>query len=556
MRLPSELPLRALVVSILVVVCSTDQISAQVQPVTPASGPGIRPETAPAVGEPNQLTPNDVNRGDHMQPLPLGGAQPFGPGCPTSPFSIPEPSDVEEVFSVDCGAGLDTGCTFSGGGPFVIQLPIGRYLGETNPDGTLKFPFTMNANHLISIKAKLRLPAFDVDFDANPPDAAPERDRVSINGHTLGFLTGSNNVWKLNEFTIPISYLKFPAAPGASGAPTPVMNEIVIDIDVANAEEVWCTAIDWVAVTIDAMAPIALVHGVNADHTSWDGDVVDFLDGLMIVHSNAVASIDNNPAGYIILNGKALTGFFNTLATRVGAKKIHVVAHSKGGLDTRLYLGWYYDPDQLKVLSLHTLSTPHHGSALATISVARIDHNDPTSNDERIRVYMNNDWLGSAVGVAPQEPALRDLSIESMALLNRTMSLPGGTRYYAHAADADVNGDTLISNAECAGMIPGAVNSLLNTGSLLYQILCCVDGVTVTRMTNFFGLNEWHVVSPVPSTVFHLNDLAVTRESAQYPGFTFEGTHNLNHSTIKGAGPLQTVVNRIQSDYPIKNTPN
>lgn len=491
-----------------------------------------------------------------MQTTSFGSAQPFGPGCPTSPFSIPEAADVEEVFAIDCGAGLDTGCTFSGGGPLIIQLPIGRYLGETNPDGTLRFPFTMNANHLISIKAKLRLPAFDVDFDANPPDAAPERDRISINGHTLGFLTGTNQTWKLNEFTIPITHLKFPSAPGAGGAPTPAMNEIRIDIDVANAEEVWCTAIDWVAVTIDAMAPVALVHGVNADHTSWDGAVADFLDDLMIVHSNAVAPIDNNPAGYIILNGKALTGFFNTLATRVGTKKIHVVAHSKGGLDTRLFLGWYYDPDQLKVLSLHTLSTPHHGSALATISVARIDHNDPTSNDERIRVYMNNDWLGSAVGVAPQEPALRDLSIESMATLNRIMSLPGGVRYYAHAADADVNGDTLISNAEAAEMIPGAVNGLLNTGSLLYQILCCIDGVTVTRMTNFFGLNEWHVISPVPSTVFHLNDLAVTRESAMYPGFTFEGTHDLNHSTIKGAGPLQIVVNRVQADYPIKNTPN
>lgn len=530
---------------------------AQVRALSPTAEAGVQSITVQPISE---KTP--THWGDHDQPPPAVATA--GGGCSSSQFEYPKPTiesiegvpDVEERFSIDCGGGLDTGCTFRGGGPLIIQLPIRRYLGETNGDGTLAFPFTMNSNRLISINAKLRLPVFDVDYDANPPHGAPERDRVSINGHTLGFLTGANNIWKLNEFTIPITYLKFPSAPGSGGPPAPAMNEIRIDIDVANSEEFWCTAVDWVSVTIEAMAPIALHHGINADHTSWDPDVTDWLDDLMIVHSNNVEPIDNDDAGYVILNGQRIQTFYKTLTTEVGTRRLHVVAHSKGGLDNRGYLWAYYDPTDVKVLSLHTLSTPHHGSILADISIARMTYNDPTSSDERIRVYMNNDWLGGVIGVAPERPGLDELTQAASARRNAMYSLPGGIKYYCHSADADVNNNLDISNAEAAGMIPGAANGLLNTGTLLYHTLRFIDGITVTRMTNLWGLNEWHVISPILASDPNDNDMAVTQKSAQYPGFSYDGNHNLNHSTIKGPAAMAIVFNHIKADYPVKNTPN
>ncbi len=545
---------RATLAILATLLLSAPQAVAQVSSLSPHTGPGDLPVPvgpAPAVDE---GIAGSRGLSDVADPPP---APELGGSCSTSPFAPPDTDEDDTVFVVDCGAGLDTGCTFRSGGPLVIQLPIGRYLGETNGDGTLAFPATMHANHIVSLFAKLRLPAYDVDFTGSSEDCSPERDRISINGHSLGFLTGANNIWKLNEFEIPIWYLKFPSASGPfGGSPTPAMNEIRIDIDTGNSLECWCTAIDWVSVKIDAMAPIMLLHGVNADSSSWS-DVASYLDSKMIVHSNALWPINNDPAGSIVANGGALSGWIPSIARMVGAKSAHMVCHSKGGLDTRAYLGWFYDPQQVKVLSQHTLSTPHHGSILATISVARQTYNDPTSDDHAVETYMDQDAIATALGQAPKQPALGNLAVDFMAAFNGMNRLPGGIRYYASGADADVNGDTLISAAEAAGFgIPGAVNFLLNTATLLYHVLCCVEDITVTRMTNLWGLNEWHVINPVWSGFFHLNDLAVTRESAMHPRYTWKALYDFNHGTIKSSGPAQDVLDQIQSDFPVRQVPN
>ena len=53
--------------------------------------------------------------------------------------------------------------------------------------------------------------------------------------------------------------------------------------------------------------------------------------------------------------------FIPALAAEFGAKHAHLVAHSKGGLDVREFLASTIPPN-FGVLSLTTLSTPHHGS--------------------------------------------------------------------------------------------------------------------------------------------------------------------------------------------------
>src|SRR5206468_2437691 len=102
----------------------------------------------------------------------------------------------------------------------------------------------------LSPNATLTMPVYDIDVPY-------EVDNVSINGHALGALTGSNNTWKSNQFTVPIQYLKFPQEGGA-----PADNVISIDIDVANGG--WCMSVDWTELKFKAIAPIFLVHGTNA----------------------------------------------------------------------------------------------------------------------------------------------------------------------------------------------------------------------------------------------------------------------------------------------------
>lgn len=476
----------------------------------------------------------------------------------SSPFEPPDPAKDKApraTFVINSGGGLDTGCTFRSGGPLIIQLPITRYMGETNANGTLKFPFTKITNRVISRFAELYMPAYDVDFDAQPPEGQPERDRVLINGHVLGFLTGQNEVWKENSFLVPIEWLKFPSAPGVNGQPpTPVMNEIRIDIDVANTAELWCTAIDWAAITFKALSPILLVHGVNAQSDTWDPDVTDFLNINKIVYSKGPNDDINLEAnGSIAWNALLLFQRIDPLATQFGARDVHIVAHSKGGLDSRMYLSRYAKRDQVKVLSLYTLSTPHHGSILATISRAGRTLNDPTSDDYRLRVYLRQDWVGGDLaGQGPQEPALSDLTVAHAVRFNRLHRPPQGPKYYSIAADADLNGDFLISEAEAVPVIPAWAHNMFNIGTLWYHILCCVQDITVRRETNWWGWNEWHVVNPVPQKPLLLNDLAVTEKSAQHSSFTHVSTLDRNHSNMKDGTTMQMILNQIDKDFPVK----
>ena len=156
----------------------------------------------------------------------------------SSPFNPPEADD--STFVVDAGPGLDTGCTFRGGGPLVFDIEVDRALSAADVA-------SLKSRGLISETAVVRMPAYDIDFDGGGGVYAPERDRVSFNGHavTPEFLTGGNGIWKLNNFRVPIEWVNFRDPSGSE----PGRNEVRIDIDTANSEEVWCTAIDWASIS-------------------------------------------------------------------------------------------------------------------------------------------------------------------------------------------------------------------------------------------------------------------------------------------------------------------
>lgn len=175
----------------------------------------------------------------------------------------------DEHFVEDVSPRLDTGCTFRSSAPLIFKVKIDRYVGELKPNGSnlLNNPSQLVANKVISPTVKLVMPSYDVDF------ADGEVDRVIFNGYLLPKpLQGSNGTWYENEFDVPVEWVKFPdrgAAVGEGFAPTPVENEIKIDID--TNEQGWCTAIDWAEVKLKAMAPLLLIHGIGANpHDAWE----------------------------------------------------------------------------------------------------------------------------------------------------------------------------------------------------------------------------------------------------------------------------------------------
>ena len=109
--------------------------------------------------------------------------------------------------------------------------------------------------------------------------------------------------------------------------------------------------------------PIILVHGLMVRHFKRFrafGKIEHELsaDG----HDVYVATHDG--FGSIETNAEQLHDFINDVIAKTGAEKVHLIAHSKGGLDLKYMIKTYEMKE--KIASFTTLSTPHKGSAIAS----------------------------------------------------------------------------------------------------------------------------------------------------------------------------------------------
>jgi len=105
--------------------------------------------------------------------------------------------------------------------------------------------------------------------------------------------------------------------------------------------------------------PILLVHGMgfrDDKRIGYWGRIPRMLEalGCNVFYGNQDSNAD------IETNGEFLAHRINEILTQTGAEKVHIIAHSKGGLDSRYAISTL--GSGAKVASLTTLSTPHHGS--------------------------------------------------------------------------------------------------------------------------------------------------------------------------------------------------
>lgn len=387
----------------------------------------------------------------------------------------------------------------------------------------------------------------------------PEVDRVEFNGHDLGALTGSDSMWKENQFSIPIEWIRFPqpamgglAYDEPTGAePIPADNTVTIHIDEANdtADDGWCMAVDWMQLEFKAIAPIFLVHGIAAQSDTWDiGDFKTYFDSSRVPYSNKIDLIKNGSSAQ---NVPLLAARLAILTKAFGAKKFHIVAHSKGGLDTRLFTNSpLYNPKVAKLLSVSTLSTPHHGSVAADIIHAARTTNDPDSTDPDIENLIDFDFT-----FPPKEPGLLDLKSDSAADFNRNQPLRADIRWWGWGANADANGNgTIDVPSETDGMIPDwiqddIVSAITNS---TYRVLGSVEKIKITTVTDTWGLNEYTAIERGQTYGFQVgNDLAVTTLSAfPPPGGSFMGAFQANHTTIRSSQAAQSILIQIKNEFP------
>ena len=253
----------------------------------------------------------------------------------SSPF--PPPGQDMGKYVINSGAGLDTGCTYRNGGPLLVRFAVPAPVNETqlNPDGTLKNPAAMIAAKLVGARAKISFPVYDVDDKAITDGTfAPEIDYLSWNGQFIKTLSGFNNTWVNDAFEVDISAVKF-YVPGK----TSVTNVFRVDIDQGNIGkgEYWCTAVDWVAIEYEAAFPFVLAHGISAGATTWDPadspGVIDELNNSGVVFTRFSTP---DPNGSVAANAVYLKGQVKTFLDLYKAKKVNMIAHSKGGLDSQM----------------------------------------------------------------------------------------------------------------------------------------------------------------------------------------------------------------------------
>jgi hypothetical protein len=316
-----------------------------------------------------------------------------GPSVTPDPF--PAPPSNDSTFVID---GLNAGCFSSGDHSLSINIPVKRVVGD---------PQRLLAYGLMQGTATLKLPAFDVD-SAGGSGINPERDRVYFNGNpvTPQFLTGQSDGWALNTFTIDSRWINFPPDPGDGKMPAPAMNTVRIVIDTGNTEIPSCTSVDWAALSIRVARPVLLVHGflIAQEWGTWQ-----FRLGSMGLpyYAADVGTLSN-----IYQNALQLATQVPMLRRRWGVDSLNILAHSKGGLDSRQYV-----ENIDGVPTLFQIGSPNGGTPLADL--ARI-----------IARYFN---LGGFVDFLA--PGLRDLTVDNMTTYNRFHGHNPRTQYVSLAGD-------------------------------------------------------------------------------------------------------------------------
>lgn len=172
---------------------------------------------------------------------------------------------------------------------------LDRYLYRSGSDPQIKIPLNVSryigdkdkllAKGLLSKQATIVFPGYDVDSQTSPvsdcdgdgiPDQLrPEVNKVYFNGELIGEMTGDNNIWRMQRFSIDISLVNFPSTPGSTAE-----NELSIAIDAANKNvplssgavgcRVWATEIDWAALQFEAASPVVLVPGLMGRTDSFE----------------------------------------------------------------------------------------------------------------------------------------------------------------------------------------------------------------------------------------------------------------------------------------------
>jgi pimeloyl-ACP methyl ester carboxylesterase len=453
----------------------------------------------------------------------------------SSPFTPPE--EALGTYVISAGAGLDTGCTYRGGGPLRISVPIPKVVSDKqlNADGTLIDSGKLVANGVLSAQATIRFPVFDIDDKAATEGTySPEVDRVSFNGRFKKTLEGFNQTWTDDSLLVPIEEIKF----GQD-------NNLEIDIDTANSDaEYWCMAVDWVSIEFDVTPPYILQHGIAANQSTWEEatapGVLRALDERGVLHTRFSLGAGNGGNASVAANAIELNRQITAFLKPLKADKVHVIAHSKGGLDTQAMQAL---APEFTIMSLSTLSTPHLGSVAADLSIIQKqsanDKINSGADPQGFAAAYVNTWT---FGQGPQLPGLADLTTYAATAALSTGQRNNIPKTYTIGANADLNHDNDLTSNESAPLFPSAAHYAAERAWRVLRDFSSANMTLTTVPGGIFGSRTVLTYNTVVATAPQANDIVVTEGSAN-PGYGFPINNvDANHSTVKSGANIDTIL--------------
>ncbi len=280
---------------------------------------------------------------------------------------------------------------------------INRVVGPGTPSEFASNGFLTDAswnsyvqNGVLSAKASLIL--FKVDtmrMEASIPTGTAVG--VYVNDNFVGtYPTPINACIELST-----KYLKFAQRVLNRSTPTPAENRIAFTLDFQsftnynNYFNENNTTANFGNISFQAMAPVIMVHGWNSGPWWWgpsqakdptpadlDGcgpDLwtpndqnngrLDFIQPFIQAKIPFSCQVTIDPSSSNVDDGAVkLEARIRQKAAEFGAKHVHLIGHSKGGLWVRAVLP-LLQSDNLGVYSVTSIDTPHHGSSLADLLV-------------------------------------------------------------------------------------------------------------------------------------------------------------------------------------------
>jgi hypothetical protein len=413
------------------------------------------------------------------------------------------------------------------------------------------------------------------------------------------------------EFTVSSRDLLTAQDRGANGArPTPEFNNIQIYDSLQNAQNGAKWTLHWFELSFDAMSPYVLVHGKGADGTFWEAHSPgqsttcwpafnDLLRSKEIPFDSSISlkGTRSDPSQDTVVNQAAdLQTQMVPVTASFGTRHINIVAHSKGGLDSRYWLTEINPASNLGrkfvVGQYVTICTPHRGSVVADlvvvgefVTVYDIESNTLSGGQISLDVcgflitFRGVDNAADLAGVPNDTPATYCLRTNLITDDRRPVpaqddcatfgalygiKLPGyrnvdttAPSFWAVRADADRNFDNQITleEADEAAQYGGSSAYL---GQLTYSALGRVR--TISQPPGAVFLLGYSVVKLIqdaeyPLGSFQPNDLLVTYASAIYSPFNqtlIDAITHYDHGGITRTGIANQLYVRAEVMTPRK----